>query len=269
MKKTLVSLALLSMAGLASAGVAVPAPQVITADTASYGGYGVGTGSTFAATKFTGSYNEVVTIGALGQVSAAAVAIYNAAYLNAGMLGGGDTGLGQSKYGYDIVATFESTAQADPSTQSFSGLSGNFQLWLAPLDNHGNIKKLPVASIDSNGNPTISSVVGDTLLGTSSTMVVTGAGASAGNTSITDSFTFNFSNFVVASDQSYFNPINFPTLVSTVGTIVDLSAAPGTYKTVSGDLNLTFGNAVPEPESLALVGLGLLGLVASRRRKTA
>jgi hypothetical protein len=37
------------------------------------------------------------------------------------------------------------------------------------------------------------------------------------------------------------------------------------YATTDGSLN---GNSIPEPESLALVGLGLLGLAASRRRKS-
>lgn len=41
----------------------------------------------------------------------------------------------------------------------------------------------------------------------------------------------------------------------------------GGTQTITGSLDVVFGNAVPEPTTVALMGLGLLGFAASRRKR--
>jgi len=81
-----------------------------------------------------------------------------------------------------------------------------------------------------------------------------------------DPFFLTTPNNAVSSSASYGYELNGVAVTSNIGILLRFELTPGDTATIISDFELV---AVPEPSSFALVGLGLIGILARVRRKAA
>lgn len=223
-------------------------------------GYAAANGSAVTADKINGGYVERITFDGNGNFEADAFATFGQFFLGSNSL---NSGLNNT---YSLYATFDAsgTAGSEGNVEYFSGNSGSFQLYLDTNNDTMLSDDEDVNSIVGNGEDILlgsSSALGENL-GTSST--VQGQTVTA--------FDFNFLDFDLTDegDQYFISPMPFSVTVKVNGDF-DSFEQTGTQIT-RGDVSAQFENAggvteVPEPSTIAVMALGLLGLGAARRRK--
>jgi hypothetical protein len=214
--------------------------------------------------KLNGSYQEVITVTAgVGPNPPTFASTVFAVFSGARNTAGGfiASGMGSS---YNLYAVFNSTGIVSSAT-SFTGLVGSFDLYIdRNTDTTGTFGATGDISVTRNN------FSDDTKIASSS--IITFAQGNGVGTSAS-AFKFLFDDFTLTAEgKQYFTAPNpFYMTVNVNGDFDDgLNATtPGTYGTnadpVTGDVSANF--EVPEPGSIALLGLGLAGLGLTQRRR--
>ena len=213
--------------------------------------------------KLNGSYVERLTQTGLNTFSAQGFATFSSYLTNDGttVIASLLNSL-ESTGGYLLRAVFSATGTiTGPNT--FSSNNTSFSLFLDPNQN----TTATFAALNSGSvTPTLSGNSDDLLLATS--LMGVGTGNLNGPPG---AFNIDFSSFTLSPFGATFftapNPFHMNVRVNGDYDIVSPVAGDLATRNITGDVSAVF-QQVPEPSSIGLLGLALVGLAAARRRKS-
>lgn len=248
MKKTLISMATAAAIGLAS-GSALADPIDFKVNEA----FVEGLGGVVTADLINGGYTEVITFDGAGNFATKALASFSQFYWNDNATPVGGVQLGST---YRLYAVLEEVGSVSGNT--FTGGTGSMKLY---LDRDMNTS----LTLGATGNDpiTLGNTGDDSLLG-SSTNIVSGFGILIPGVGGFFDIWFDNINWEAAGLSYFVDPDPFYVKANVDGDFNTFQIT-GTQR-IGGDVSIVFD--VPEPASMALLGLGLLGLGMSRRRKS-